>query len=195
MDSPQAMEGAEACTPLILQPDPAGVWYVAHTRARNEKALAGDLGKLRIHNYLPLMPRVTRSPVTRRVSRSLVPVFPGYVFFFAAPEQRYLALRTNRIARVLEVPDQTQLIAELRQVDLLVASGRTLEVANTLKAGEWGRIVAGPLQGLEGVVERVSGQCRLHMNVTILGQSVNVEVDSGNVERIDPPSVAPGGRR
>ncbi len=195
MASPQAMEGADGHAPLILRPGAAGVWYVAHTRSRNEKALAGDLSKLRIYNYLPLMPRVTRSPVTRRVSRSLVPVFPGYVFFFAGQEQRYLALRTNRIARVLEVPDQAQLIAELRQVDVLVASGRALEVANTLKAGEWGRIVAGPLQGLEGVVERVSGQCRLHMNVTILGQSVNVEVDSGNVERIDPPSVAPVGQR
>lgn len=195
MASPQAMEGGDGHAPLILRPGAAGVWYVAHTRSRNEKALAGDLSKLRIYNYLPLMPRVTRSPVTRRVSRSLVPVFPGYVFFFAGQEQRYLALRTNRIARVLEVPDQAQLIAELRQVDVLVASGRALEVANTLKAGEWGRIVAGPLQGLEGVVERVSGQCRLHMNVTILGQSVNVEVDSGNVERIDPPSVAPVGQR
>ena len=66
---------------LELTGDLPGKWYVAHTRSRNEKILATELGRMEIFNYLPLTQHETRSPVTRRISRSTVPVFPGYLFF------------------------------------------------------------------------------------------------------------------
>ena len=53
---------------------------------------------------------MTRSVVSRRMSRSIVPVFPGYLFFLGTDEQRYLALTTNRIANILPVPNQQQLV-------------------------------------------------------------------------------------
>ncbi len=171
-----------------LPTDLDGKWYVAHTRSRNEKALSKELGRLRILHYLPLAPRMTRSPRTRRISRAMVPVFPGYVFFNASEEQRYAALRTNRIANVLTVPDQDQLVAELTNIHHLLVSTSEFSVLDRLNVGEWGRILTGPLAGLEGVVTQVNNRWRLCMNVTILGQSVSTEVDRSNVERIDPPS-------
>ena len=144
----------------ILLPTPAlraelpGEWYVAHTKARNEKALATELTRWSIMNYLPLVERQTRSRNTGRSSRSEVPVFPGYVFFKGTAE---------------------------------LAAGPDFSVINHLEAGDWGRITAGPLRGLEGVVLRSAGRWRLIMNVTILGQSVQVDVNSDDVERIDPP--------
>lgn len=168
--------------------NPQGLWYVAHTRSRNEKILAEELSRLQVFNYLPLRLRVTRSTVTRRTSRSMVPVFPGYVFFHASPDQRYLALRTNRIAHVLTVANQTQLSRELEQIHALLTSEAGFSVVDRLKVGDWVRIMAGPLQGLEGVISRASQRWRLHLNVTTLGQSVMVEVNREDVERIDPPS-------
>ncbi len=167
-----------------------GRWFVAHTRSRNEKALSQELGRLKIVHYLPLMSRVTRSRGTGRVSRSEVPVFPGYLFFSATEEQRYLTLRTNRVAKVLEVPNQDQLLAELRHLHTLLATAAPIAVSQQLHVGDWGRIIAGPLAGLEGVITRVSHRFRLSMSVTILGQSVSVEVDSDNVERTEPPVYA-----
>ncbi|MBI4579978.1 MAG: UpxY family transcription antiterminator [Planctomycetes bacterium] len=168
--------------------DLPGLWYAAHTRARNEKALVEQLLRRRIPNYLPLARRETRSRRTGRISRSLVPVFPGYVFFNATEQQRYQALTTNRIARVLVVADQRQLIAELQRIALLLKTDQDFAVVQRIEVGDWGRIIAGPLRGLEGVVARHAGRWRLSMNVTILGQSANVEVDRDQVERIDPPS-------
>lgn len=167
--------------------DLPGKWFVAHTRSRNEKALATELTRLGVLNYLPLTRRTTRSPVTRRVSHSLVPVFPGYLFFHGGDEERYQALRTNRIAKVLDVLDQDQLVAELTRIHFLLSHTDVFEVANRLAVGEWGRIVGGPLKGLEGVVTQYAGRFRLWMNVTILGQSVHTQVDADNVERIEPP--------
>ena len=167
-----------------------GEWYVAHTRARNEKILAKEFTRMEIFYYLPLTLHETRSPVTRRISRSMLPVFPGYLFFKGTEEQRYRALTTNRVANVLNVPDQDQLIAELKQIYLLLANTCNIHVTKKLQIGEWGRIITGPLRDLEGVVTRHLGRWRLNINVTILGQSVNVEVNSSNVKQIDPPDYA-----
>lgn len=168
----------------------AGRWFVAHTKSRNEKALSSELSRLSIFHYLPLTERTTRSPSNGRISRSLVPVFPGYLFFNGNEEERYLALRTNRVAKILEVPDQKQLLNELQRIDFLLRNTDAFEVTNRLMIGDWARILSGPLQGLEGVITQVSGRLRLWMNVTILGQSVNVEVGPEKVERIDPPPYA-----
>lgn len=178
---------ADVAVPLT---DAAGTWYVAHTRARNEKILAEELARYGVFNYLPLARRITRSAATGRISRSLVPVFPGYVFFNGDEDDRHRALRTNRIAAVLEVPNQDQLVAELVQMQQLLANDGHFAVAPRLNVGDWGRITSGPLMGLEGVISHVSGQWRLTMNVTILGQSVSVEVDRHSVEKIDPPPYA-----
>lgn len=167
----------------------AGTWFVAHTRARNEKALAVDLSRLGVIYYLPLMRRATRSVATNRLSHSRVPVFPGYLFLNGGPEERYRSLRTNRIARVIDVVDQARLIGELSRIHILLTQTDSFEVARRLAVGAWGRINSGPLKDLEGIVTRHAGSFRLWMNVTILGQCVHTEVDAGCVEEIDPPGL------
>ena len=188
------LEG-ESIPESVLAADSPGLWYVAHTRSRNEKILAKELSRLGVYHYLPLTRRVTRSPQTRRLSRSIVPVFPGYVFFKGTEEQRYRALRTNRIASVLDVPNQAELVAELLHVQTLLTTTNDFAVADRLCVGDWGRIIAGPLTGIEGLITSRSNVLRLSMNVTILGQSVSVEVDSDNVERISSPDHARGTTR
>lgn len=175
----------------IIPSNLPGLWYVAHTRARNEKALAADLAHMRIPAYLPLRLHETRSPRTRRITRSVVPVFPGYLFFNATEAQRYQSLTTNRIAKLLIVPEQKQLIAELQRIQTFLQLDQSFSVIQRIEVGQWGRITSGPLQGIEGIVVQCAGRWRLSMNVTILGQSVEVEIDRNQIERIDPPSWAP----
>jgi transcription termination/antitermination protein NusG len=176
----------------VIPVSTTGLWYVAHTRARNEKALVTDFSRMGISSYLPLVTRETRSRRTRRVSHSVVPVFPSYVFFIADEEQRYLALRTNRIAKLLIVPEQAQFVAELDRVRLLLQCTQDFAVVQRLGTGDWVRIMGGPLTGLEGTVVRIAGKWRLSLNVTTLGQSILVEVDRDQVERIDPPAWSAG---
>jgi transcription antitermination factor NusG len=187
-DSWQAMLRAE---PGAAIPDNLpGLWWVAHTRPRNEKALALDLRARGIFHYLPLCVRATRSKNTGRLSRSLVPVFPGYVFLNGSDLQRQQALTTNRIANTLPVVNQAELVGELRQIQrlLLAKTGFALEPA--IEIGEWARVIAGPLEGLEGVVTKRLSRLRLALNVRMLSQSVVVEVSRDVLERIDGPSYA-----
>ncbi|MCP4592529.1 MAG: hypothetical protein GY842_17480 [bacterium] len=163
-------------------------WWVAHTRPRAEKALAADLLRLDVSCYLPLYLRTTRSRRTQRLSRSMVPVFSGYLFFVANPDQRRLALRTNRIVSVLNVSDQERLVAELRQIQRVLAADSAFTRHGQIEVGRWVRIVEGPLAGVEGVVASHRSAKRLFLNVEALGQSITVEISPDSVEPIEPPS-------
>lgn len=165
-----------------------GKWWVAHTRPRNEKALAGELLLLGIFNYLPLHPRQTRSRSTRRVSKSSIPVFPGYLFFNGTEEQRIRALTTNRIVSVLSVTRQDELVRELRQVQQALSAGVGMRWHPEVKVGDYARVVGGPLMGVEGVVTRRMSRVRLVLNVMMLGQSVSVEVSEDVLDRSPQPT-------
>lgn len=158
--------------------------WVAHTRSRHEKTLAEELTRLGIGCYLPLCQRVTRSRATRRISRSIVPVFPGYLFFAGSEEQRYRALTTNHIAQTLPVGDPRELVHQLQQIEIALRSGEPIGHSARLAVGEPVRVIAGPLEGLEGVVVRWKSRLRIVLNVAILGQGATVEVDADTLERI-----------
>jgi transcription antitermination factor NusG len=167
-----------------------GQWWVAHTKARNEKALARDLGRMHIPSYVPLRRKVTRSRRTGRNTHSSVPVFTGYIFFNATEQQRYQALTTNRVASTLYVPDQQSLVEQLRGIHQVLLSEAAFEVFTGVRVGQWVRVVAGALIGVEGRVVRKLGRTRLCVSVDILGQSVLVDVDGELLEPIDPPTPA-----
>ncbi len=177
-----------AAPPAEAIPDDLpGRWWVAHTRPRNEKALALELRSRRVFCYLPLCVRTSRSRNTGRLSRSIVPVFPGYVFINGDDDDRVAALTTNRIAATLAVPNEQQLVGELRQVQHVLAVQSGFDWEPSIRVGQWARVVAGPLAGLEGVVCRRMSRMRLALNVRMLSQAVMVEVASDLIEPIDPP--------
>jgi len=156
-----------------------GRWWVLHTRARNEKVVAKALANQRIQYFLPLI-RYRRT-YGGRINRVEIPLFPGYVFLCGCPEDRLVALKTNRIANVLEVADQEQLKHDLRQISRTVESG----VYPGLRAGARCRVTAGGLIGLEGVVLRRQGLWRVYVGVEFLGQSAELQIDPSLLEIID----------
>ena len=68
-----------------------GLWWVAHTKSRNEKAFAHDLIGRRVNYFLPMTWRVRRH--RGRTIRSLLPLFSGYLFFCGEEKERLEALK------------------------------------------------------------------------------------------------------
>lgn len=160
-----------------------GQWYVLHTRARNEKAVAEDLQKLGIQHFLPLVRyRRVYGGKVRRVS---IPLFPGYVFLCGDDEDRILALRTRRVANVLTVVKQEQLRHDLRQIHRVVESDEPVDLYPRLRKGTRCRVTGGSLVGLEGVVIRRKGPWRVYVGVEFLGQSAELEIDPAFLMIID----------
>lgn len=61
---------------------------------------------------------------------------------------------------------------------MTLASQDLVEVMPFLERGRRVRVTAGPLRGLEGMVQRVKGRTRIVLNVDMIRQAVSIEVDS-----------------
>lgn len=161
----------------------AGRWWAVHTKSRQEKALAGDLGRLGVGCFLPLV-RIRRRSTGRTVETQ-VPLFPGYLFICGSDEQRIAALRTQRIVRVLDVADQERLKEALRYIHRMVTSDQPVDLYPGIRPGRRCRIVSGPLRGIEGTVFRRRGVSRIYVAIDMLGQSAEAEIDAAALEMID----------
>jgi len=158
-------------------------WWLIHTKAKNENALARDLDSRKIENFLPLAP-VERMHSGRR-QRVHVPLFPGYLFMNGGEDERYTALATNRAANVIRVADQELLAKELGNIRRIVNSGRAIDVAPAVRVGSRCSVKRGPLKGLEGIVIRKRGACRVHIWVHVLAHGAELEIDSSLLEVLE----------
>ncbi len=161
----------------------AGLWWVAHTKSRNEKALAQDLIRKNINYFLPMNWKVRRQ--RGRTIRSLLPLFGGYLFFCGQENQRIELLRTNRVANLIEVKNQQKLLCELLQIEQALRTGAPLAPHKYIKAGQRCRVTAGPLADLQGIVLKTRHTARLILQIDMLGQAASVEIDTDMIEIID----------
>jgi len=164
----------------------SGSWWVAHTKSRNEKALAHHLVGKNINYFLPMHWKVRRT--RGRTIRSLLPLFSGYLFFCGEEKQRLEVLRTNRVANLIEVRDQHGLIDELLQIQQALSTGAPLVPHKYFKAGRRCRVIAGPLADLQGIVITTKSITRLVLQIDMLGQAASVEIDLDMIEPIDETS-------
>ena len=176
---------AEENPSIIWPPDSSikdfqGTWWVAHTKSRNEKALAWQMQKKNISYFLPLAEKVYKK--SRRVLRSMLPLFSGYVFFCGSESDRLEVLKTNRVASILNVKDPQHLVVELLPIEKALTSGINLAPYSYIKAGQLCKVIAGPLMGTEGLVVSDQNKTRLILQVDILGKATCLEIDAALLE-------------
>jgi len=159
-------------------------WWVAHTRSRQEKALARHLLPLEIPFYVPQCEKKARRAGRNFVS--YLPLFPGYVFFRGCAEDRQAALRSGLLVAVLGVPNQRLLHSELVQLWQLQEAGAQLVPYDELRPGDPVRITQGPFEGYTGVVLRGQARLRLVVSITMLRKTVAVEFDRAALSPASP---------
>ncbi len=176
--------------PAILTPEAQsltelnGTWWIAHTKARFEKAFAWDMFNRGIGYFLPMREKIIFSGGRKR--HVMAPLFTSYVFICGTELDRYTALTTNRLCQTIEVVDQDRLIKELVSVEKALLSKAIIDHYPRLPVGRHCRIISGPMMGTEGVViERKEAKARMVLEVTILGQGTVVEIDSDLLEPME----------
>src|SRR5262249_12016102 len=118
---------------------------------------------------------------------SHIPLFPGYVFLLADAQERVSALATSRVARTLLVPDQEQLLRDLRQVHRLIGTRAPIALEASLTPGAVVQVTAGPLAGLRGKVLRGTSGCRFVVEVDFIHQGASVLVEGSTLTPLDWP--------
>jgi len=147
-------------------------WYVAHTRPRQEKCL----GRALFDSETPFfLPTVEKHWVLRgRRMTSHMPLFAGYVFLLANRPERDAAIRTHRVAQLLDVPDQSQLWDDLGRLNQLIQSGEPVDPEFSLRPGVDVEICSGPLQGMMGQIDKVASGNRFVVAVNFIGRGASI---------------------
>lgn len=157
-------------------------WWLAHTKPRQEKALARDLVAAGRSFYLPAVPH--RARAGRRVLTAYPPLFPGYVFVRVADAERVAVLAGKRVARLVPVADQDRLWADLRQVRKVLDLGQPVTAEDRLDPGTPIAVRSGPLAGLCGTVVRAAAGHKFVVRVDLIQRGVSVVVDADTLGRL-----------
>ncbi len=171
--------GVESLTEFV------GTWWIAYTRPRFEKAFAHDLCSHGIGYFLPMYEKTFFSG--GRYRRVMLPLFTSYVFFCGTERDRYMAMRTNRLCRTVDVVDQERLVEELSNIELALLNKAVIAGYPGLAVGSPCRIVSGPMMGTKGVViEKKCAKARMVVEVTIMKQGALLEIDADLLEPWPP---------
>lgn len=162
-------------------------WYALYTRHQHEKSAAWILSNKGLEVFLPLYTATRRWK--DRAKQISLPLFPCYVFLRGPVDRWQPVLMTPGVSTVVEFAGEPAIIptAEIDAVRQILAGSLRAEPHPFLKCGDWVRVKAGPLEGLEGVLVSKKSLFRLVLSVELLQRSVAVEVDVSMVERVSSP--------
>jgi transcription antitermination factor NusG len=154
---------------------PVADWAVAHVKARTEKVLVEFFDKRHVKSYLPMVRH--RRVYGARVRESLLPLFPGYVFFDKAGISYHHVFDSRKVAQVLYTDNPAKLKHDLENIALALAAGQDITEIAPPKPGQRAVVVAGPLKGLEGEVLRQSGKTTLIVRIEFLAKAAELAID------------------
>ncbi|WP_145279967.1 transcription termination/antitermination protein NusG [Tautonia plasticadhaerens] len=161
--------------------DEAARWWCLHTKPRQEKAAARFLRERRLAHYLPQVFKESRTPGGRK-TRSVIPLFPGYLFLLSDSRQRIESFQGGQLVAVLAVDDQGRIQVELAQIHRMLSSGLPVAPEPTYPVGSRVRILSGPLEGLVGIVTQRGNRDHFVVAVHFLGRGAAVELEGWRIE-------------
>ena len=159
-------------------------WSAVYTRHQHEKTVAEMLTTKGFEVFLPLYDTVRRWKDRRKLLH--MPLFPCYVFVRGAEPRRLAVLTTAGVHMILCNSDRVATIPEeeIQAIRRAVDGDLHMEPHPFLKCGEQVRVIRGALSGVEGILVRKKNLFRLVLSVSMLAQSVAVEVYAGDVEPV-----------
>ncbi len=161
-------------------------WYAIQTRSRHEKVVRDQLAAKSITHLLPLWRK--RSIWKDRVKHVEVPLFGGYLFGYFALQDKIAVLETVGVARLVGINGRAVPIPEeqIAAVRTMMEHRLPCSPYPYLVEGMRVRIKGGLLAGAEGILIAKKQRHRLVISLDIIFQAVAVDVDSAEVEPLEP---------
>ncbi len=151
-------------------------WYAVFTKPRQELAALDHLQRQGFESYLPM----TTRRCIRRAAVTLVdePVFPRYLFVRVDLQtQNTASVRSTRgVVGFVRFGSYTPPVPQAL-IDHLRAGEQDRRSARPrLRKGERVQVAAGPLAGMEGIMEMEKGEDRVMLLLDLLGRQNRVVV-------------------
>jgi transcription antitermination factor NusG len=157
-------------------------WYVAHTKPRREKKLLQECERKGLRTTLPCYDSVHK--YRGKTVQFRKPLFPGYLFLQLVPTDTHFITQSDHVANLLEVFDQETFQKQLEDILAALEAKVGVRLAPAVHEGMRVRIKSGPLQGIEGFVERRSGVTTVLLRLDFINQAAAVELDADSLELI-----------
>jgi len=157
-------------------------WRVINVRPRHEQVVARQL-EGRCELYLPTY-RSVRKWHDRKMTLDL-PLFPGYVFVRINASERARILKTSGVRSLLAFGNEPAQVkeSEIDEIKRIVASGCAVS-PSALILGNRVRVIDGPMQGVEGVLQEFKNTCYLVVVVQMVSRAVKVTIERDWVKGI-----------
>lgn len=163
-------------------------WFAVRTRFKSEKVAFKQLTSYKINAYLPI------KHLTRRYSRKIrhveLPLISSFVFVKITKKEYVKVLETEYVAGFLKFGQNLLSIPE-EQIDLIRRLlGENIDVSaheEFLAKGDKVEVIAGPLLGLQGYLINVQGKERVMVELINSGYSLQIDIDSHLLKKIDTP--------
>ncbi len=162
-------------------------WFLVHAKTGRELLARVNLERQGYETFLPLERRTVRH--ARRMTQTLAPYFPGYLFV-SLDRDRQMWRPINSTIGVLRLvvgPDGPS-AAPPTLIDTLKAASDAdgvLQLSRTWSPGEAVRIVSGPFADQLGVVESLSGADRVRVLLSIMNAEVPVVLPADRLQTVD----------
>lgn len=159
-------------------------WYALFTMPKHEKSVTRFLHFQHVEHFLPLYETENTWRNRQRVLISR-PLFPRYLFARIEMRAIGVVLKTPGVVQIVGTGPRPTPVSELQIESLRSAVAlKMLEPYPYAAIGDRVRIKKGPLMGIEGTLVRKKNQKRLILTVSLIQQSVSVEVDLDTLEVI-----------
>jgi transcription elongation factor/antiterminator RfaH len=171
--------------PPSADPEPNSFrWYVAQTRARQERLAALNLEAQQFETFLPQILKTVRH--ARRMRTVKAAVFPGYLFIRLDPAQhRWRSVNgTIGVSRLL-AGSEGPMPAPIGVVEALkgYVDGRGYcQLRRDLVAGQQVRVTTGPFVSLMGEVLSMDDKGRTRVLLQIMGGKVVTALERSSLE-------------
>ena len=160
---------------------PRHEWFALMVKPRFEKSASTLLRQKGYEDFLPLTAEARNW--SDRVKTVELPLFPRYLFCRFTPHEQGRILNTPGVQKIVgfgmrptPIPDQ-----EIESLRRLIKSGSTAAICDYISNGEYVLVREGPLAGMEGVLVKAKGTCRVVVSIHLLQRSVYAEVDRASI--------------
>ncbi len=157
-------------------------WFVAHTKPRREKKVAEYCQRQGLNCTLPCYDSVKKYRGKTLVFRK--PLFPGYVFLRLEEKDSAGVRQNDHVANLLDVSDQESFEHQLNDILAALDARVGIRLAPAIGEGMRVRFKSGPLQGIEGWVERRQGMTTVLLRLDFINQAAAVKADADSLELI-----------
>ena len=153
-------------------------WYAVYVKSRTEKKAQTELQLQKIETFLPLQRKLRQWSDRKKWVET--PLISGYLFVKASRKEYDLILQSNYVVSYVRFEGKAAIIPDI-QIEylklMLKQDNSEIEITREkLKPGQMIKVVAGPLIGLQGKLQKMKGKNKVAIELEQLGCSALVEI-------------------